>query len=124
MSSGGRKAKKHKKKEKKGGKARKNSRSSSKSTSKSGSRKSSRSSQGSKGSRGSGRKGGAPSVPAAVCLLGAMLAGSTAQADAYTFRKDMSGLPGICTPHYHVALAAVSFDDTAECFTYQIPGEK
>ena len=82
MSSGGRKAKKHKKKEKKGGKARKNSRSSSKSTSKSGSRKSSRSSQGSKGSRGSGRKGGAPSVSAAVCLLGAMLAGSTAQADA------------------------------------------
>ena len=52
-----------------------------------------------------------------------MLAGSTAQADAYTFRKDMSSLPGIRTPHYHVALAAVSFDDTAECFTYQIPKE-
>ena len=117
----GRKTKKQKKKERKGGKGRKSSRSSSRSSSKSGSRKSSRSSQVSKGSRGSGRKGGAPSVPAAVCLIGAMLAGSASQADAFTFRKEMSSVPNICTPHYHVALAAVSFNDDAECFTYQIP---
>ena len=52
-----------------------------------------------------------------------MLAGSAAEADAYTVRKDMSSLPGVCTPHYHVALAAVSFDDAAECYTYQIPKE-
>ena len=120
-SSSGKKDKKHKKKERKGGKGRKSSRSSSRSSSKSSSRKSSRSSQGSKGSRGSGRKGGAPSAPAAVCLIGAMLAGSASQADAFTFRKEMSSVPNICTPHYHVALAAVSFNDDAECFTYQIP---
>ena len=78
-SSSGKKDKKHKKKERKGGKGRKSSRSSSRSSSKSSSRKSSRSSQGSKGSRGSGRKGGAPSVPAAVCLIGAMLAGSASR---------------------------------------------
>ena len=108
-----------KKKEKREKKGRKGSKSSSRS-SKSGSRSSSRSSKGSKGSKGSGRRS-APSVPAAVCLLGAMLAGSASQADAFTFRKDMSSLPDYCTPHFHVAMPAVSFNDAVQSYRFEIP---
>ena len=111
--------KRRRKKDKKERKGRKGSKSSSRS-SKSGSRGSSRSSKGSKGSKGSGRRS-APSVPAAVCLLGAMLAGSASQADAFTFRKDMSSLPDRCTPHYHVSLPAVSFNDAVQSFEFQVP---
>ena len=78
---------KRKKKEKKD-KRRKKSRSSSKSS------KGSRGSKGSKGSgsskgSGKGRRGPKPSIPAAVCLLSALVAGSASQADAHAFRKDM-----------------------------------
>ena len=111
--------KRRRKKDKKEKKGRKGSRSSSKS-SRGGSRSSSRSSKSSKGSKGSGRRS-APSVPAAVCLLGAMLAGSASQADAFTFRKDMSSLPDCCTPHYRISLPAVSFNDTVQSFKFQIP---
>ena len=79
----GRKGDKHKKKTKK--KERKKSKSSSRSSRNS---RSSKSSKGSKGSKGSG-KGKKPSIPAAVCLLDAMLAGSASSADGYAFREDM-----------------------------------
>ena len=49
-----------------------------------------------------------------------MLAGSASQADAFTFRKDMSSLPDCCTPHYHVSLPAVSFNDAVQSFKFQI----
>ena len=103
-SSRGRKGDKHKKKKKK---ERKKSKSSSRSSRSS---RSSKSSKGSKGSKGSG-KGKKPSIPAAVCLLGAMLAGSASSGDGYAFREDMLSPADHCTPLAYPALSAVRLND-------------
>ena len=104
-SSRGRKGKKHKNK-----KERKKSKSSSRNSRSS---RSSNSSKGSKGSKGSG-KGKKPSIPAAVCLLGAMLAGSASSADGFAFREDIRGPAEHCTPLAYPALSAVRFNDVPE----------
>ena len=102
---------KRKKKEKKD-KKRKKSRSSSKSS------KGSRGSKGSKGSgsskgSGKGRRGPKPSIPAAVCLLSALVAGSASQADAHAFRKDMPIHDDMYSSSAFPALASVKFSSTA-----------
>ncbi|CAE7238970.1 unnamed protein product [Symbiodinium sp. KB8] len=45
----------------------------------------------------------------------------TIPADAFTFRKDMSSLPDYCTPHFHVAMPAVSFNDAVQSYRFEIP---
>ena len=90
-------------------KDRKKSRSSSKSS------KGSRNSKGSKGSKGSGKgKRSSASTAAAACLLGAMVAGATPQADAFTFRKEVSCQNSLCPSITSLALPAVSFDETPD----------
>ena len=85
-------------------KDRKKSRSSSKSS------KGSRNSKGSKGSKGSGKgKRSSASTAAAVCLLGAMLAGATPQADAFTFQKEVSCQNSLCHSTINLALPASGF---------------
>ena len=75
--------------------------------------RSSKSSKGSKGSNGSG-KGKKPSLPAAVCLLGAMLAGSASSAEGYAFREDMLSHADHCAPLAYPALSTVRFNDVPE----------
>ena len=59
----------------------------------------------SKGGKGSGKgKGSSASTAAAVCLLGAMLAGATPQADAFTFRKELSCQNSMCHSMTSLAL--------------------
>ena len=105
-SSRGRKDKKQRKKKKDRTKSKSSSRSSRSS-------RSSKSSKGSKGSKGSG-KGKKTSLPAAVCLLGAMLAGSASSAEGFAFREDMLGPADHCTPLAYPALSAVRFNDVPE----------
>ena len=86
--------------------------------------KGSKNSKGSNGSRksgGSGRKkGGGHSIPTAVCLLGAMMAGTAHHADAYTLRKDESCWPSHYSEFTHLALAAVSFDDSPDYINFPL----
>ena len=110
---------KRKKKEKKD-KRRKKSRSSSKSS------KGSRGSKGSKGSgsskgSGKGRRGPKPSIPAAVCLLSALVAGSASQADAHAFRKDMPIHDDMYSSSAFPALASVKFTNTPELYYIPTP---
>ena len=109
-SGGGSRGRKGDKRNKKKKKDRKKSKSSSRSSHSS---RSSKSSKGSKGSKGSG-KGKKPSIPAAVCLIGAMLAGSASSADGYAFREDMLSPADRCTPLAYSALSAVRFNDVPE----------
>ena len=96
-------------------KERKKSRSSSKSS------KGSRISKGSKGGKGSGKgKRSSASTAAAVCLLGAMLAGATPQADAFTFRKEVSHHNSLCHSTTNLALPAVSFHEISDCINVPI----
>ena len=77
--------------------------------------KGSHSSRGSHGSKGSGKgKPSSASTAAAVCLLGAMLAGTTPEADAFTFRKELSCQNSMCHPMTSLALPAVSFHETPD----------
>ena len=110
---------KRKKKEKKD-KRRKKSRSSSKSS------KGSRGSKGSKGSgsskgSGKGRRSPKPSIPAAVCLLSALVAGSASQADAHAFRKDMPIHDDMYSSSAFPALASVKFSNTPELYYIPTP---
>ena len=110
---------KRKKKEKKD-KRRKKSRSSSKSS------KGSRGSKGSKGSgsskgSGKGRRGPKPSIPAAVCLLSALVAGSASQADAHAFRKDLPIHDDLYSSSAFPALASVKFSNTPELYYIPTP---
>ena len=110
---------KRKKKEKKD-KRRKKSRSSSKSS------KGSRGSKGSKGSgsskgSGKGRRGPKSSIPAAVCLLSALVAGSASQADAHAFRKDMPIHDDMYSSPAFPALASVKFSNTPELYYIPTP---
>ena len=110
---------KKKKKERKD-KRRKKSRSSSKSS------KGSRGSKGSKGSgsskgSGKGRRGPKPSIPAAVCLLSALVAGSASQADAHAFRKDMPIHDDMYSSPAFPALASVKFSNTPELYYIPTP---
>ena len=110
---------KRKKKEKRD-KRRKKSRSSSKSS------KGSRGSKGSKGSgsskgSGKGRRGPKPSIPAAICLLSALVAGSASQADAHAFRKDMPIHDDMYSSSAFPALASVKFSNTPELYYIPTP---
>ena len=110
---------KKKKKEKKENR-RKKSRSSSKSS------KGSRGSKGSKGSggsRGSGGRRPKPSLPAAVCLLGALVASSAPQADALAFRKEVPIIHDQCSNAAHLAMASVRFSNTPEYHYIPTPVE-
>ena len=72
-------------------------------------------SKGSKASKGSGKgKRSLASTAAAVCLLGAMLAGAAPQADAIAFRKELSCQNSLCHPITNLALPAVSFHETPD----------
>ncbi|CAE7248212.1 unnamed protein product [Symbiodinium natans] len=66
------------------------------------------------------KKGGGHSIPTAVCLLGAMMAGTAHHADAYTLRKDESCWPSHYSEFTHLALAAVSFDDSPDYINFPL----
>ena len=117
-SSGDKRAKKKKK-----DKRRKTSRSSSKSSSKSGGSRGSKSSGSSKGS-GKGRRPPKPSLPAAVCLLSTLIAGSASQADALAFRKDTLNHDMMCSNATYPALAAVKFSGHPEFYYIPTPPEE
>ena len=69
--------------------------------------------KGSKGSKGSGNgKRSSASTAAAVCLLGAVLAGAAPQADDITFRKELSCQNSLRHPVTNLALPAISFHET------------
>ena len=90
---------------------RKKSRSSSKSS------KGSRGSKGSKGSggsRGSGGRRPKPSLPAAVCLLGALVASSAPQADALAFRKEVPIFHDQCSNAAPLRWHLFGFSNTPE----------
>ena len=110
---------KRRKKERKD-KRRKKSRSSSKSS------KGSRSSKGSKGSStskgsGKGRRRPKASIAAAVCLLGALVAGPASQADALALRKDMPNHDDMHSLSTFPALASVKFSNTPELYYIPTP---
>ena len=79
--------------------------------------------KGSKASKGSGKgKRSSGSTAAALCLLGAMLAGATPQADAFTFRKEVSCRNSLCHSTTNLALPAVSFLETPDYINVPIRG--
>ena len=76
--------------------------------------KNSKGSQGSKNSKGSGRKKPSGGIPAAVCLLSALVAGSATQADAFSLRKEWTDQITNCTYPYSLALPAVNFSSEVD----------
>ena len=89
------------------------------------SRTSKSSSQGSKGS-GSKRNSNKPRVPAAACLLGALIAASSstpADAASFAFRKEVPDIADHCYLASHVALPVVRFNDTPDYVNVPLRGE-
>ena len=81
--------------------------------------------EGSKGS-GSKRNSNKPMVPAAVCLLRALIAASTstpADAASFAFRKEVPDFADRCYLADHVALPVVRFNDTPDYVNIPLRGE-
>ena len=68
-----------------------------------------------------GRRSPKPSIPAAVCLLSALVAGSASQADAHAFRKDMPIHDDMYSSSAFPALASVKFSNTPELYYIPTP---
>ena len=82
----------------------------------------------SQGSKGSGSKGNKnkPRVPAAICLLGALIAASTstpADAASFAFRKEVPDNVDSCYVASHVALPVVCFNDCPDYVDIPLRGE-
>ena len=82
----------------------------------------------SQGFKGSGSKGNSnkPRVPAAVCLLGALIAASTstpADAASFAFRKEVPDFANPCHLASHVALPVVRFNDSPDYVNIPLRGE-
>ena len=82
----------------------------------------------SQGSKGSGSKGNSnkPRVPAAVCLLGALIAASTstpADAASFAFRKEVPDFASPCHLASHVALPVVRFNNSPDHVNIPLRGE-
>ena len=107
------------------GKGRRRRKDSSRRPSSKDSKTSKNSSQGSKGSGSKGNKN-KPRVPAAVCLLGALIAASTstpADAASFAFRKEVLHHAESCYLVNHVALPVVRFNDSPDYVDIPLRGE-